>query len=122
MLPSSHSSFGSTMPLPHTSLRQCDEQPSPFTRLPSSHSSSESARTKPSPQTALWQWTQRSVLSSLPSSHCSPGSTMPLPHSADVQFFEHDPLPLSGPLSHSSMRGASVSTLPSPHTLILHAR
>src|SRR6185369_14955808 len=53
VLPSSHCSPLSTLPLPHTgSMVQEAEQPSPGTSLPSSHSSPGS--TLPSPQVGLF--------------------------------------------------------------------
>lgn len=59
-------------------------QPSPLSRLASSHSStgSQSRQRRPSPQVATTQSDLHFAVSLLllPSSHCSPGSTLPLPH------------------------------------------
>src|SRR5260221_3566775 len=62
---------------------QCESQPSRFTRFPSSHCSCP-ART-PSPQSMFWQFESQVV--PLGGSHCSPGSTAPLPH----KFARHCP-------------------------------
>ena len=106
VLPSSHCSPVSTMPLPQTapgvSFWQVEEQPSPLLVLPSSHCSPVSRR--PLPQTGVgsvsfWQVAEQpSPLFVLPSSHCSPVSVLPLPQTGPGGLF------LAG-------RGAAVAAL-----------
>src|SRR5512139_2655543 len=84
VLPSSHSSVPSSLPLPHTvgSTAQLALQPSPLSLLPSSQVSPLSST--PSPQPARRQSVRQLALGSselaLPASHCSPLSGSPLPH------------------------------------------
>src|SRR5262249_31289301 len=80
VLPSSHCSLHSTSPLPQTGSWQALSQQSLSILFWSSHCSTP-AWTKPSPHEAFVQlFRQLSLLSWLPSSHCSEHSTMPLPH------------------------------------------
>ena len=67
--PSSQTSGGVTIPLPHAVTVQFASQPSPLTRLPSSHSSVPA--TTPLPHAVIVQFaSQPSPLTRLPSSHC----------------------------------------------------
>src|SRR5205823_5069460 len=92
--------------------RQLVSQPSPLTRLPSSHCSTPTLTT-PSPQTLSMQFVLQASLSfPLPSSHCSPAVTMPLPQPVGVQF-ESQPSPsIRLPSSH----GSPISGTPLPQT------
>src|SRR5262249_12807550 len=81
-------------------------QPSPFVRLPSSHSS-PAART-PLPH-VVHRLVRPSASFALPSSHSSPGPVTPLPQSTHA--IEHGPLPFARPASHSSLPAA----MPLPH-------
>src|SRR5690606_15018943 len=85
-LPSSHSSGPFFSLSPHRGPNAMHpEAQKPYIPLfgPSSQSSTP-ACTCPSPQVAFVQFTQSSVFSSLPSSHCSPGSSLPSPQSDSV--------------------------------------
>ena len=73
------------------SNRQFESQPSRFVRLPSSHCSLPD-RT-PSPQTMFWQLLSQVI--PLGGSHCSPGSTAPLPHRLGRQAPWRQTLPVS---------------------------
>src|SRR5690242_4179058 len=100
LLPSSHSSPGSTLPFPQSALEpswvHADEHPSPLTLLPSSHSSPGSTLPLPQkgPPSFVHDAEHPSPLTLLPSSHSSPGSKWPLPQSglptfSIVHSFEH---------------------------------
>src|SRR5262249_11310775 len=79
VLPSSHSSPGSTIPSPQRgSCMQVAEQPSPEAVLPSSHCSPGSRMRLP--QISRWHdGEQPSPATLLPSSHCSLPSLFPSP-------------------------------------------
>src|SRR5438045_3962181 len=106
----------SMMPLPHFMTRQPGVGPpgGEHGSVPTgsmSHSSTP-AWTLPSPQIAFMQSTHASVLIELASSHCSPGSTRPLPRSplspspspppANVQVAEQPSAFIVLPSSHAS--------------------
>src|SRR5262249_23530612 len=77
-----------------------------------------------SPQNSYLQLDEQpSLESGLPSSHCSPGSRMPLPHLVDWQVIVHTPsMPFCGPLSQTSMWfGPAESSLPSPQRLMMQS-
>jgi hypothetical protein len=118
-LPSSHSSPCSLTPLPQWMTWQVVEHvlsEMPFI-APSSHSSVR-ASILPSPQVASLHddgaallLRQSSVSLWLPSSHCSPGSRMPLPHCSMWQFALHTWPPVTPSVpSHSSP--GSLTPLP----------
>src|SRR5262249_25411063 len=75
--------------LPLGSTRQPEEQQSPFTMLPSSHSSAPA--TTPSPQpVGVHVGSHPSPDVRFPSSHTSPGSSTPLPQSTFVSAAAFD--------------------------------
>ena len=59
------------------------------------------------------------MLLSLPSSHCSPASTTPLPHSGGVSILQLGSQPSPGTLFPSSHSSLPVHRKPSPHTASL---
>src|SRR5439155_2087132 len=83
---SSHSSPASTLPFPHCSNWQLASQPSPLTLFASSHCSPSIRQRRPSPQTSTRHPVQPSHGVVFPSSHSSPGSTMPFPHCSNWQL------------------------------------
>src|SRR5204863_3345235 len=111
------SSSSSTMPFPHTLPESAQSppsqppspgsvqslaQPSPSTRFPSSHSSSES--TTPSPHAGSRQVDRHASGAAsefaAPSSHSSPPSMIPFPHAAGtLQPLPKSPLTPSRPSS-----------------------
>src|SRR5579862_7196772 len=104
------SGFGFTGTFMHVnpgSILQSDEQPSPFTVLPSSHCLPSPVRIKPLPHTLVQappaaahlgsrrqNGEQPSPVTSLPSSHCSEPSTLPFPHTVVVHVV--GPLHIAG--------------------------
>src|SRR5207247_342297 len=94
------------------SILQSDEQPSPDTVFPSSHSSLDSRISSPQNSTensTVWQLASHVFV--LGGSPCSPGCTIPLPHAIGIVWHCLSQVAPSGG-SHCS-RG---STVPSPHT------
>src|SRR5438128_1437019 len=73
------------MPFPHCSNWQLASQPSPLTLFASSHCSPSIRQQRPSPQKSTRHPVQPSHGVVFPSSHSSPGSTMPFPHCSNWQ-------------------------------------
>src|SRR5689334_18419557 len=75
--------------------------------LPSSHSSTPSW-TNPSWHVALTQLMQASVFTSLPSSHCSPGSTTPLPQVLAIEYVDSARLTEVAAVASATQLGSGV--------------
>src|SRR6266571_7205536 len=126
VLPSSHCSPGSSVPLPHTAAQSCGqdrgsslasqtrlphrtpsaqpaEQPSPFAVLPSSHCSPASST--PSPHTAGQSWGQLRAF--------SPDAHRPLPQNDSTWQVAEQPSPF---LVLASSHCSPGSSTPLPHT------
>ena len=112
VLPSSHASPGSITPLPHPCTLQSAPQSAMVAGSAGSQASPASQSVIPLPQLSSLRQSplQPSPPSKFPSSHTSPGSTIPLPQPVSLQVAVQPPTGSGG--SHSSPATQSVMPLP----------